>query len=501
MPADLQTIEAETSFIVFAEEILGLSLYDWQQQVVEWFDGACEELVQGSIATPNGSGKSSVIIPTLVLGWLFMFPRGKVVLTTADGKQLDGQVMPAVNAHRSKFPNWKFIEREIRTKGEDGTYDTGGFFIAFTTDEAGRAEGWHKLNDIEGPLLVIVDEAKSVPDAIFQAIDRCTFNALLLTSSPGRMSGQFYDSQFKPSLGFNRLKVGLKDCPHITQDKIDRILAKYGPNSPYTRSTLHGEFIEIYAGAPVDYAYSRQAHEWNELGWPPGAILCVGMDVGTRNSSVIAAVKEDSQKNLHIWVMREIILIDSDTERQAIELLKVLAEEFPWWNGGSEFCPQTLFFCDPAARNSSFTARGPTASALKVLQSHGIHPGFKIGLNLQPSIAVVNRVLQQHHMADIIDFKTGEKRRKAVWHFRIDKKWCPDLCDAMGGRYRYPAVGEPGYGKDEPMKGIACQHADHVHDAFRYMLCNVLDIAEEGHLGAMKANYPEEANPEPMRTI
>lgn len=441
----LTDLDLETSFIYFGEEVLGLPLYDWQCRAIEPFDGASEKLTLVSLATPNGSGKSSFVIPTLVLGWLAMFPKGRVVLTTADGRQLDSQVMPAINSHRSKFPEWKFIDRQVHTP-------TGGQFVAFTTDNCGRAEGWHKLDDIEGPLLVIVDEAKSVPEDIFSAIDRCTYNAILLTSSPGRMAGTFYDSQFKPELGYIPISVGLKDCPHITQDKIDRIVAKHGPNSPFTRSALHGEFIEIFDGDPVYYAYNAQVHEFDHLPWPHGALLAVGMDVGTHNASVIAAVKEDKAKRLHVWLMREIILTGSDTDRQCVELLKVLANELPFWNTGTPVCPQSLFYCDPAARNSSFTSRGPNASALKVIHSHGIFPGMKIGLGLQPSIATVNRLLQQN-------FLNGEK---TTWQFHINKAKCPVLADAMRGRYMYPAQGQAGYGSDMPLKGNLCQHVDHV---------------------------------------
>lgn len=234
----------ETSFVWFGETVLGYDYYGWQSDVVSWYDDANIRLIQGSLATPNGSGKSSVCIPTLVLGWLWFYPRGKVVFTTADGKQLDGQVMPAINAHRSKFPQWRWVEREVTT-------NTGGMFVAFTTDEPGRAEGWHKFNDLDGPLLIICDEAKTIPEPIFEAIDRCTYNAILLASSPGRMSGRFYDSQFGRK-DFYRISVGLKDCPHITQDKIDRLNAQYGvdgltPNQAFLDSTLDGKFMEALA--------------------------------------------------------------------------------------------------------------------------------------------------------------------------------------------------------------------------------------------------------------
>jgi len=251
--------DLETSLLTFAEEELGISLYVWQGAAIEAFDRASEQLVQVSLATPNGSGKSAVVIPALVLGWLAVHQHGKVVLTTADGKQLDGQVMPALESFRSKFPRWKFQERAVYTP-------TGGQFIAFTTDQAGRAEGWHKIDNIEGPLLIIVDEAKTVRDDIFAAIDRCTYNGILLTSSPGRMAGRFYESQVNPALGFARVRVGLKECPHITQDKIDRIVAQHGAESPFTRSTLHGEFMEAESEGRFDRAGLEVLREMAEVG-------------------------------------------------------------------------------------------------------------------------------------------------------------------------------------------------------------------------------------------
>jgi hypothetical protein len=159
-------------------------------------------------------------------------------VTTKDGKQLDNQLQPSLRCHEGKFSkSWKFIDRMIENP-------TGGRCVMFTTDEPGRAEGWHKLDDIEGPLLIIVDEAKSVDQRIFDALDRCTYNAMLYASSPGKMLGAFYESQTREELGFLRTRVGLIDCPHIPKDRIDNIILKHGKDSAFTRSTLYGEFME-----------------------------------------------------------------------------------------------------------------------------------------------------------------------------------------------------------------------------------------------------------------
>jgi phage terminase large subunit len=238
----------------FAVQVLGLALYVWQAIVLSWFENTLE-MVKGSLCTPNGAGKSERIVATLALWWITVHPQGRVVITTKDSKQLDNQIWPAIERHKGKFPCYDFIERMVRN-------GTGGFIIGFTTDDPGRAEGWHKIDDYLGPLLIIGDEAKSIADAIHMALDRCTYNAKLLTSSPGLTEGLFYRSQTElagkkfnaqgfvgeggcPDGGFMAMKVGLIDCPHIPESRIKNIIQTYGPDHWFTRSTLHAEFTDV----------------------------------------------------------------------------------------------------------------------------------------------------------------------------------------------------------------------------------------------------------------
>lgn len=236
----------------FAVAHLGIDLYRWQADVLDWFEPALTKMVMGTLCTPNGAGKDAVIIGSLALWWIFVHKRGRVVITSKDARQIDEQTYPALSRHRGKFPDWKFIEREVITP-------TGGKIILFTTDDAGRAEGFHKdtlpdgTPDPEGPVLIIANEAKSIQEEIFTAFDRCTFNALLYASSAGSMTGRFYESHARAAdLGFIAKKVGLLDCPHIPKEKIDRIIAQHGADSPKTRSILHGEFMLAEGEAKFD---------------------------------------------------------------------------------------------------------------------------------------------------------------------------------------------------------------------------------------------------------
>ena len=238
----------------FAMKYLGISqLYKWQRIVLSWFENTTV-LLKASLCTPNGAGKSAFINAILALWWITVHPQGIVVITTKDSKQLDNQLWPAIERHKGKFPGYDFIERMVRN-------GTGGFIIGFTTDDPGRAEGWHKLDDRCGPLLIIGDEAKSIADAINMALDRCTYNAKLLTSSPGLTEGFFYESQTSQAaenynakglekvgpnpMGFKAMRVGLVDCPHVPKSRIDNIISSYGPDYWFTRSTLHGEFTDV----------------------------------------------------------------------------------------------------------------------------------------------------------------------------------------------------------------------------------------------------------------
>lgn len=220
----------------FATRVLGLKLYDWQAEALSWFEDTFE-LVKGSLCTPNGAGKSAYVDAALALWWITVHPQGRVVITTKDSKQLDNQLWPAIERHKDKFPQYDFIERMVRN-------NTGGFIIGFTTDDPGRAEGWHKIDDRNGPLLMILDEAKSIIDGIHMATDRCTYNAKLQSSSPGLTEGLFYKSTL-PDSGYLSMRVGLDQCPHIPKSRIDDIIKTYGPDHWFTRSTLHAEFTDV----------------------------------------------------------------------------------------------------------------------------------------------------------------------------------------------------------------------------------------------------------------
>ncbi len=232
-----------TTPVGFACEILKMPLYKWQRQILTWFEDT-RIRAQGAATTPNGAGKSSGVIAALALWCLAVHPMARVIITTKDGKQLDSQLKPALWKYKPKFASWGWVTSpRIQISSP-----TGGFIQAYTTNDEARAEGYHK-DSFEGgawrgPLIIIVDEAKSVEDSILEAIDRCTYTGLLYISSPGLMMGGFYDAFTRNRSLYKTRKVSLEECPHIPKERIEGMIAKYGKDHPLVRSSIFGEFMD-----------------------------------------------------------------------------------------------------------------------------------------------------------------------------------------------------------------------------------------------------------------
>lgn len=284
---------SNTSPSQFAERELKLQLYSWQTEVLEWYLHT-NKRVLGALVTPNGAGKSSNVVAALALWWASIHPRGTVVITSKDSKQLEQQIHPALNRHRGKVKSWKWVSSpyiEITTC-------SGGRIIAFTTNDAGRAEGWHKEDNRQGPLLMIVDEAKSVEEPIFQALDRCTYNALLYVSSPGLMAGTFWDAFTKNAALFQRRRVSLLECPHIPRERVEGMIAKYGVKHPLVQSSVYGEFMDQDAVTAFVFSLSQVQANLQQPPRRAGGSRSAFCDFAGGGDENVLAIREGNQVTL-----------------------------------------------------------------------------------------------------------------------------------------------------------------------------------------------------------
>ena len=232
--------EALSNAFMWGRLILGLSFYDWQAKILLSASrtGKRRKL---AVRAPNGAGKDDRIIAPLALWWIRRFPKGRVVVTSKDAHQLKDQTWASVAKYKNQYSDCKWVDSEYRI-----TTPQGGVLSCFTTDEATRAEGYHthEAEAFEGPLLLIINEAKSVPNEIFDAFDRCTYSVLLEISTGGLKEGRFWEHFTEKSENYEKHIISLLECPHIPTEKVEQTIKEYGEHDPHTRSTLYGEFME-----------------------------------------------------------------------------------------------------------------------------------------------------------------------------------------------------------------------------------------------------------------
>jgi phage terminase large subunit len=221
---------------------------DRQRQVLDAIDKRGSKV---SVRTANGAGKTSTLIPVSVLAAMAFYPRCKVVITSGVERQVRGQIFPALKAHAPKLKGWVFTDNTI-------TAPNGSVCIGFSTNDGGRFEGWHgnsdKFYDLlqhDGPLVIVVDEAKSVDQTIFDAIDRCTYQFLLIMSSCGGSSGEFHRTQTSHARFYHTFQIQAGHCPHADHKKNLELIQKRGITDALVRSKIFAEFMGDEAGSII----------------------------------------------------------------------------------------------------------------------------------------------------------------------------------------------------------------------------------------------------------
>lgn len=224
----------------FAANVLGINLYDWQRKVLRDLE---QRDCRVALRAANGSGKTSTVIAAILIWHALVFPRSIAVTTAGVFRQVESQLWPSLRNHIAKLGGaWEVTSGEIRYLHANGNTSR---IIGYSATDPGRAEGWHAEDHEYHPLLMVVDEAKTVADPLFEAISRCQPTRLLIASSPGGTSGAFYRAFTKEAAMWQKHAVTAFDCPHITQAQIDEVIQRYGEKHPLTRSMIYGEFVDI----------------------------------------------------------------------------------------------------------------------------------------------------------------------------------------------------------------------------------------------------------------
>lgn len=280
----------------FTEDIFGLKPYKWQKLVLQ---DCSFPNSRTALRAANGSGKTAMCAAPLAVWHALLFEDSVCVTTSGVYRQVKEQMWPQIRKIASVAEAKLGVE--INVNATDLTVPArNSRVIGFSTDDPGRFEGWHEKN-----LLMIVDEAKSVDDGIFEAIERCQPNRLLVMSSPGGNEGEFYRIFTKHADLYKSHVVTSYDCPHIKEDWIQLQFDKWGKDHPLVRSMIFGEFMQLARESTV-----LSVTAWEKaLANPPradGDLLTAGVDFAAGGDENVIALKRGNKlEKIISWVEQD----------------------------------------------------------------------------------------------------------------------------------------------------------------------------------------------------
>ena len=292
---------SEKKFLLewFPELFWGERVYPWQFKALQCLGHRGSRV---ALRAANGSGKTSKITAAAIMWHMMRFPGSQTVVTAGVYRQVAEILWPVLRNKAQGLGGsemgWEVTESRITYLAPG--YTEPAVCNGFSAEDPEKAEGWHARGR-DNNLLYVIDEAKSVSDKIFEAMERCQPTRVLVTSSPGGRSGAFYNIFRKGDDRYDMFKVTAFDCPHIKQDWIDQQTAIYGERSAFIQSMIYAEFGEEEGGALVLPPRVLQAAISSPAA-KTGTQLYAGVDFAAGGDENVIAIREgNAVKEIISW--------------------------------------------------------------------------------------------------------------------------------------------------------------------------------------------------------
>lgn len=295
-----------------------------------------------AVRASHGVGKTMTAAVAIL--WFALTRDGddwKIPCTASAWRQLSKYLWPEVHKWTRRI-HWSAIGRAPFDPRKElltlNMHLATGEAFALASDEAALMEGAHADR-----LLYIYDEAKTVPDATWDATEGAfagTGEALALAiSTPGPPLGRFYDIHAR--------KPGYEDWDvrHVRKEEaiaagrmssewVESRRRQWGEKSALFQNRVEGEFAASDEDSVIPLAWVEQANqrwlEWQDAGFP-GSPTAVGTDVGggqpTGNPTVHALVFDRYKvKSLRVKPRADPNRATMEVAGEIVTLLRAAAE-------------------------------------------------------------------------------------------------------------------------------------------------------------------------------
>lgn len=215
----------------------------------------------------HGTGKS-FSLALIALCWLYA-RHGLVVTTATTWKQVEDVLWAEVGRlfRRARVPLPAAAGHPLTTELK---VEEGWFAVGRSTNDPTAFQGIHHPD-----LLVIIDEAPGVPNAIHEAIGSLATgsrNHIVEVGNPTQSSGEFYEHHRRGH--WHRLHLNCLNHPNVllgrevipgavTVEWVAEMRERYGEDSPVYQSRVLGDFPVMAASAviPLPWAEASMATE------------------------------------------------------------------------------------------------------------------------------------------------------------------------------------------------------------------------------------------------
>jgi phage terminase large subunit len=282
-----------TNILLFAKSILGINLYDWQARVLLNYASGD----QTAAACCNNAGKTSTVFVVAALWMLYCYPKARIPYVSATHKQVKEQFFSNLFRfrYRPALSSWTWNEIEIRTP-------EGGFITGRSPESGGKVEGYHARPD--SPVAILVDEAKSIEEDIFEALSRCNASHRLYASSTGSAFGFFYSLFASREKYWETFRIKSTDCPHVTAAEIEQDREIYGELSATFKIKHLSAFLYDAGDSMISLEHVRALLD-NPPAFVPGQITAFCDFAGPGDQSVLAIREGNSARIIEAWTHRD----------------------------------------------------------------------------------------------------------------------------------------------------------------------------------------------------
>jgi hypothetical protein len=402
----------------------GAKLYDWQIEALESFGKGWPT----ALLTCNGAGKTAIIAAWACAWFFYRFPRGKLVATSGSFNQLQNQLWPSLKQHMPEGTR-------VTNGGSPCTITTpeGGKGIGFSTNDPGKAEGSHPLVSREvDPVFILVDEAKTVPEGIFIAFDRCTYSFVLYISSAGMPMGRFFECFHKLAKYFYTIRIPSSMCPHIPDAKRER--DREVMDAASFNSTHEAEFFEDGSFLLMTPIALRAALNIQPEPVESGEIVAFFDFARGRDENVFALRKGNHARIVKAWKGPDTV----QAVRQFIQLAKIegLSSGQCWGDAdgmGGSMCD---IFKDEGFRINEFRGGRPALDPgrfVNLISEVWIDGGRQIETG-RVHLGVLDPITFDQLTTRLIEWKkTGQRHIESKDDLKLRGIKSPDRADALLG--------------------------------------------------------------------